>query len=547
MIIFAAPRFAHAANEVARVTGLGGTFVGTTLVALSTSLPELVASITAIRMKAFDLAVANLFGSNALNMAMFIALDLANGTGPIFTAVSTSHALSALIAMAMMATGHRGDRVPRAQPLRHRRAEQRADAHAVWGWTVDSPARYDPAMTTENDSHKILEALRSGGELPFPHEAVEKARTILRDPAYARAAELEALPDELALAVLDATVHAGVTSLADVLSGSAKKPLAKAAKKALYQLRSKGVAVPEKKQEPTPAPAGQREELPPSLVSAITGNGERALIVGRPVRGRIETLQMVIADEHGIVHLGIQEISRGQYRKLLKDANRPGTPSAVEIPLDHARELVAEATGTNLRSKTPFPEGLELALHHLGVTSREHPRPLPQPEPEDQGLASRGASLHEEPEIAQWLPPIDALRQLALKAEEIATSSLYVDENQRAQQLRHTIQTMAETFFTEPTRQLYARRLWHMADLFDRSDRPEQARIARAEARRLFHGAPGLFSPFGVKLFEKVLALSGPQFGVPLAEGPEAQASTAPTREEDLAQEKTSPGGLILP
>ncbi|MGA9525778.1 MAG: hypothetical protein WBV82_30245 [Myxococcaceae bacterium] len=402
-------------------------------------------------------------------------------------------------------------------------------------------------MTTENERREIVHALRSGESLPFPPQAVEKARTLLHDPVYARAAEVEELPEALALAVLDASVQAGVTTLADVLSGSAKKPLAKAAKKALYQLRSKGVAVPEKKPEVAARPEPQREEAPPSLVSAITGNGERALIVGRPIRGRIETLQMVIADEHGVVHLGTQEISRGQYRNLLKDAHRPDAPSAVEIPYDQARELVAEATGTNLRSKTPFPGGLELALHHLGVTSWEQPRQLPPPEPDDQGLAARGASLHDEPEIRQWLPPIDTLRQLALKAQEIATSALYMDENQRAQQLRHTVQTMAEGFFTEPMRQLYGRRLWHMADLFERSTRPEQARIARAEARRLFHGAPGLFSPFGVKLFEKVLELSGPQFGAPLAEGPEAQATTEAPNEEGPAGERKSPGGLILP
>ena len=31
--------------------------------------------------------------------------------------------------------------------------------------------------------------------------------------------------------------------------------------------------------------------------------------------------------------------------------------------------------------------------------------------------------------------------------------------------------------------------------------------IARAEARRMFHSAPGMLSPFVVRLFEKVLAL----------------------------------------
>jgi hypothetical protein len=368
-------------------------------------------------------------------------------------------------------------------------------------------------MTQNTDPREVLRALLSGGELPFPQEAVEKARTLAQGPAYARAAEVEDLPEPLAQAVLEASVHAGNTTLAEVLSGSPKKSLAKAAKKALYQLRSKGVAVPEKKGAPdqVPAPAAAKVETPPSLVSAITGNGERALIVGHPLRGRVETLQMVIADEHGVVHLVASDLSRGQYRKVLKDARRPDAPSVVEIPLESAMELVAEAAGTNLRSKTPFPAGMEMVLAHLGIKAWESPGELPQPTDGDQGLAVNGASLHDEPEIAQWLPPIDALRELALKAQEIAVSPLYIDENQRAQQLRQTIQTMAEGFFSEPMRKLYARRLWHMADLFDRGGRSGPATVARAEARRLFHGAPGLFSPFGVKLFEKVLALSGPQ------------------------------------
>jgi hypothetical protein len=199
----------------------------------------------------------------------------------------------------------------------------------------------------------------------------------------------------------------------------------------------------------------------------------------------------------------------------------------VEIPLEAARELIAEAAGTNLRSKTPFPAGMDLALSHLGIRAWESPRELPEPTGGDQGLAVNGATLHDEPEIAQWLPPIDALRELALKAQEIAVSPLYIDETQRAQQLRQTIQTLAEAFFTEPMRKLYARRLWHMADQFDRGGRSGAATLARAEARRLFHGAPGLFSPFGLKLFEKVLSLSGPQFGAPVASKPEQKGSTS--------------------
>ena len=54
--------------------------------AITTSLPELVASIAAVRLGAFDLAIGNTFGSNAFNMVLFVPLD-AFHEGPLFAAV----------------------------------------------------------------------------------------------------------------------------------------------------------------------------------------------------------------------------------------------------------------------------------------------------------------------------------------------------------------------------------------------------------------------------------------------------------------------------
>jgi cation:H+ antiporter len=103
-IPLAAPVFAWSAKGIAETTGLGHTFVGTWLVGLATSLPELVASLAAVRMGAFDLAVGNLFGSNALNMALFVALDLAQ-PGALFASLDPSHALAALFAVVLMSLG----------------------------------------------------------------------------------------------------------------------------------------------------------------------------------------------------------------------------------------------------------------------------------------------------------------------------------------------------------------------------------------------------------------------------------------------------------
>lgn len=95
VLVVVGPRLAETAGELADRSGLGRTFVGTTLVSLATSLPELVASITAIRVGAFDLVVGNVFGSNAFNMVLFAPLD-AMHNGPLFSAANPAHAASAL-------------------------------------------------------------------------------------------------------------------------------------------------------------------------------------------------------------------------------------------------------------------------------------------------------------------------------------------------------------------------------------------------------------------------------------------------------------------
>jgi cation:H+ antiporter len=102
VLTVAAPAFARSANGVATATGLGATFIGTWLVGFSTSLPELVTSLAAVRMRAYDLAVGNLFGSNAFNMAVFPLLDAVSPTGPVFGLITATHVISALVAIGLM-------------------------------------------------------------------------------------------------------------------------------------------------------------------------------------------------------------------------------------------------------------------------------------------------------------------------------------------------------------------------------------------------------------------------------------------------------------
>ena len=76
-------------------------FVGTLLVAMVTSLPELVVTLSALRLGAVDMAIANLLGSNLFNVLILAIDDVFYVRGPILGAVSPVHAVSAMSAILM--------------------------------------------------------------------------------------------------------------------------------------------------------------------------------------------------------------------------------------------------------------------------------------------------------------------------------------------------------------------------------------------------------------------------------------------------------------
>lgn len=67
-LLLVVPYLVNASAEIAVITGLGATFVGTALLSIVTSLPELLAALAAVRIGAYDMAVGNLFGSSVFNI-----------------------------------------------------------------------------------------------------------------------------------------------------------------------------------------------------------------------------------------------------------------------------------------------------------------------------------------------------------------------------------------------------------------------------------------------------------------------------------------------
>jgi len=91
-------------NEIAEVTGWDASFVGSLFLAITSSMPELVVTIAALRLGAIDMAVADILGSNMFNIAIIFPVDLFYSQGPILSLVSGAHLITAAVVIAMSLT-----------------------------------------------------------------------------------------------------------------------------------------------------------------------------------------------------------------------------------------------------------------------------------------------------------------------------------------------------------------------------------------------------------------------------------------------------------
>lgn len=102
VIVLAAPYLASSAAAIADLLGITKGFAGMILLALTTSLPEIVVSIAGVRAWAYDIVVGNLLGSNAFNMAILLPLDIANGPRAVLASMEPAAQIGALFAILMM-------------------------------------------------------------------------------------------------------------------------------------------------------------------------------------------------------------------------------------------------------------------------------------------------------------------------------------------------------------------------------------------------------------------------------------------------------------
>lgn len=99
VLLAVVPQLVQASSEIAVLTGLGESFVGTALLSIVTSLPELIAAYAAVRLGSVEMAVGNLFGSSVFNMLGLGLADFFYLQGSFLNDISNDFALVGLFGL----------------------------------------------------------------------------------------------------------------------------------------------------------------------------------------------------------------------------------------------------------------------------------------------------------------------------------------------------------------------------------------------------------------------------------------------------------------
>lgn len=90
-------------EAIAVQTGLGSSFMGAVFVAVSTSLPEVSTVLSAVLIRRYLLAVADIFGANLFNLGLVFVIDATYDGGPALNQVGRFSVFAALLGIVVTA------------------------------------------------------------------------------------------------------------------------------------------------------------------------------------------------------------------------------------------------------------------------------------------------------------------------------------------------------------------------------------------------------------------------------------------------------------
>jgi hypothetical protein len=378
---------------------------------------------------------------------------------------------------------------------------------------------YQRLLQEENEEEIRQELVQQGALLDEDFdEALRQSRHLQQHPEEASSEALLALPQPWAHAFLSWSTDAGLQSPLEAIASSSQAPraLAKAARKGLHQLRTRGIKAPTTRvaKEPAFRRAAFANEAPQALAEIPDIKGYRQLYYSLKTAPGNIFLSQIFLSHAEIIEWKNFTTTPKKLRQLFRDPQIKEKMALLEN--DYARFWIERAA-----RQTPPVSSLSREDHaHYIEASTRLPQPvtferppvlaasLQEQERPPQEWIRQSARLHRNPLFDRlWAPPENTLDPIEQAIKRVENSTLLLNQRQANEQIDLAIERAVVDYFTPETSHLVASLLEEVADIFLR--RPEQRpdgeqAWAVAWALRQPEADP-LQIPFCTELFAKLI------------------------------------------
>jgi hypothetical protein len=353
-------------------------------------------------------------------------------------------------------------------------------------------AQHRTRRTTAKEGERITpEQLRAArGWLEEAFRAAQPPSLLERLTAHLPPAPLPAVVEALSTM---ATPEAAAL-LVQIAATTEAKGLQKAARRALYRLKTMGV---DTESVPSREPRKSVLEVPKlpvvaALASQIDFDGNRALYIARrrPFSGLV-FVSLIIHDRRGVIECNAFPVTKKDLTRMVADIQADDRLTHIELPPTYAQQLVEEGYQRNLATGTPIPRDFQGLRDLLGAPdSHWDKRPIyhvvnPEEIRGEPVWLSQAPQLLEVKELQGWHLPPEVVQKYREEIKRAADSPLIVSQAMQQERVEAVRKRTLREIFDAETCALYRARLEEMAYLLWQTRRPDEAKRALASALAL--------------------------------------------------------------
>ncbi|MFZ7112127.1 MAG: hypothetical protein ACOWYE_10630 [Desulfatiglandales bacterium] len=295
-----------------------------------------------------------------------------------------------------------------------------------------------------------------------------------------------------------------------------QKEVQKAAKKAIFKLKQKGISIPEDNAAKSPPILFVKPEVeePEAYVGPIDGAGSRPVFIACPqIPKGVQVGLGIVSDEKGILEFIFGGYSKKRMKEVRNLFFERFTPM-VATSASHAATILEKAYGLNNTDATEaLDEYRQMRPWIQDNVSLIERSPVYETFPPE-GIAtervtpSQAQKLFEHALFASWLFDLEKMEAIAKDIKEAEGSTILISKEQKANRIQEIKEKAVADTYPEPRRIKFKDRLEETAYIFLKEGEEEQARTCLLAAKSLdqeptFSGA----DPFLMAMLERTLNL----------------------------------------